>query len=98
MSESVAVLVTVSCVNSLIVRLVWAGKTGAVLISLTTTVKELVALRFWELTAPGLKSVTTVLKVLVLGPCASVGVQLMTPTAEMLALVTGPAAEVTDKV
>src|SRR5436190_23498240 len=58
----------------------------------TTTVKELVALRLGEPL-----SVTMVVNVLVLGPWASVGVQVMMPLAEMLALVTTPAALVTDK-
>ena len=91
MSESVAALVTVRVVSSLIVWLagVWVND-GALFTSLTMTVKVLVALRFGEPL-----SVTMMVKVLVLGPCASVGVQVMTPVAEMLALVTGPLALLT---
>ena len=90
-SESVAALVTASVVSSLIVWLagVWVND-GALFTSLTTTVKVLVALRFGEPL-----SVTTVVKVLVLGPWASVGVQVMTPLAEMVAWVTGPLALLT---
>src|SRR6266487_6193118 len=61
--------------------------------AVTTTMKELVALRFGE---PS--SVTIVTNVLVLGAWAWVGVQVITPLAETPALVTGPAAAVTDKV
>src|SRR5438309_4811676 len=98
MSASVAVLVMVKLVSSLIVTFVWAGSTGAVLSSLTTTVNELVALRFWALTASGLESVTMVVKMLVLGPWASVGVQVMMPLAEMLAFVTTPKSLLTIRV
>src|SRR5204863_196341 len=83
-SPSVAVLVTVSVVSSLIVRLVWPVSTGALFTSLTVTVKELVALR-----AGAPLSVTMVVNVFVLGPCASLGVQLITPLALMLAPVGG---------
>src|SRR6266404_3844583 len=51
MSESVAVLVTVSVVNSAIVRLVCAGRIGGGLTSLTVTVKLLVTLKDCWLTA-----------------------------------------------
>src|SRR5213596_2420349 len=71
-SPSVAVLVTVSVVSSLIVRLVWPVSSGAVFTSLTVTVKELVALR-----AGVPLSVTLVVNVFVLGTCASLGVQLI---------------------
>src|SRR5438874_1534063 len=93
-SGSLAVLVRVKVVSSLIV---WSAgvcrKVGALFTSLTTTVKELVALSGGEPL-----SVTVVVKVLVLGPCASVGVQVITPSAEMLALATVPSAAVTVRV
>ena len=75
-----AVLVTVSALSSLIVRAPGAGNTGALFTSLTVTVKVLVALNGGEPL-----SVTMVVNVLVLGPCASPGVQVMTPLASMLA-------------
>jgi hypothetical protein len=50
------------------------GNTGGLFTSLTTTVNTFVALRFDD---PS--SVTIVVNVLVLGPCASVGVQVITP-------------------
>src|SRR5580700_5377076 len=53
MSDWLAVLVTVSVVSSLIVRLVWAGRTGGLWTACTTTVKLLVALRFTALAACG---------------------------------------------
>src|SRR5436190_1496675 len=64
--------------------------TGTVFTSLTTTVKELVALKAGE---PS--SVTMVMNVFVLGPCASIGVQLITPVFDMLAFKTGPLAFLT---
>jgi len=74
------VFITVSSVSSLIVRVAWTGSTGALLTSSTTTVKLLVALR------AGLPlSVTTVVMVLVVGPCASLGVQAITPLESILA-------------
>ena len=98
MFESLAVLVIVSEFSGRIVRLIWAGSVGALLTSLTTTVKELVAKNCFVLKAAALLSITTVVKVLVLGPCASVGVQVMTPAPEMLAFVTWmPAALVTNR-
>ena len=61
-----------------------SGRTGGVLISFTTTVKELVAL------SGGVPlSETTVVNQFVLGPCASVGVQVMIPLVSM----TAPAAD-----
>src|SRR5207237_10648137 len=98
MSASVAVLVTVKLVSSLIVRFVCAGSTGAVLSSFQTRVNELLALRCSALTASGLESVTTVVKVLVLGPWASVGVQEIGRAACREGVVTAAAAVVTDKV
>src|SRR5580692_2153775 len=53
MSDSLAVLVTSSSVSSLIVKLVWAGRTGGLWTACTTTVKLLVALRFTALAAWG---------------------------------------------
>ena len=57
------------------------AKTGGLFDSVTTTIKVLVALSAGE---PS--SVTTVRKVLVLGPWASLGVQVMTPAAEIATL------------
>src|SRR5262245_14810627 len=73
-SASVAVTVTVNRLPSLIVRLAMAASTGALFTSLTVTVKLLVSLR---LGTP--LSVTRTVIVLVLGPCASLGVQLNRP-------------------
>src|SRR6266496_4190468 len=85
-SMSVAVLVTMSVANSLTVWLTMPGRVGALLTSLTVTVKELVALR-----AGVPLSVTLVVNTTPeLGPWASVGVQEMIPLALMTALV-GPA-------
>ena len=79
-SLSVAVLITVSVVRAEMVRSVCAGRIGALFTSLTVTVKLLVALK------GGVPlSVTTVLTVLVLGPCASVGVHVITPAVLMAA-------------
>src|SRR6185295_17121186 len=76
-SASVAVLVTVSVVNSLIVCVPGTVNTGAVFTSLTTTVKLLVTLR---LGVP--LSLTFTVMVFVDGPWASVGVQVSTPVTE----------------
>src|SRR5437867_11963704 len=73
-SASLAVLVTTRTLSSLIVWSAGTVSTGALFTSRTTTVKLLVALRGG---AP-LSVTRTVIK-LVLGPCASVGVQLSTP-------------------
>src|SRR5205814_6002824 len=73
-SASLAVLVTTRALSSLIVWSAGTVNTGALFTSRTTTVKLLVALRGG---AP-LSVRRTVIK-LVLGPCASVGVQLSTP-------------------
>src|SRR5437588_242379 len=98
MSASVAVLVTVNKDSSLKIGRASCRERGEMLGALTTMVNELVGLRFWALMASGLESVTMVIKVLVLGRWVSVGVQVMMPPVEMLALVTAPATEVTDKV
>ena len=66
---------------------------GVFVLVVTATVNELVALIAGEPL-----SVTIVTKVFVLGAWAGVGAQEMRPLAEMLALVTGPAALLTDKV
>src|SRR6185503_12552275 len=80
MSESVAALVTVNNVNSATVRFVCAGSTGALFTSVTTTVKLFVALR------DGVPlSLTIVVIAFVLGPCVSVGVQVMIPFASITA-------------
>src|SRR5437867_11296717 len=73
-SASLAVLVTTRALSSLIVWSAGTVSTGALFTSRTTTVKLLVALRGG---AP--LSVTRTVIRLVLGPCASVGVQLSTP-------------------
>src|SRR5664279_3519000 len=80
MSLSLAVFVTTTAVTPLIVRFVWLGNTGATFTSFTVTVKLFVALK--------LPSLTMVMNTFVLGPCASVGVQVITPFVLMLALVT----------
>src|ERR1035437_7859930 len=80
MSESLAVLVTTNSCWPTSSRAVWTGSTGGTLISLTTTSKVLIALRM------GVPlSQTKVVNVLVLGPCASVGVQLITPLPSIIA-------------
>src|SRR6266481_9941277 len=85
MSGSVAVLVTTRVLSALIVRLVCNGNTGGKLLtSLTVTVKELVALMGGE---PS--SVTTTVIVLTLGPCASLGVQLIAPVAGLIIMPPG---------
>src|SRR5580765_7008941 len=80
MSESVAVLVTVNNVNSAIVRFVCAESTGALFVSVTTTVKRFVALRGGDPL-----SVTTVVIRFVPGPWPSDGVHEMTPLASIIA-------------
>src|SRR2546421_4360905 len=72
----------VSSVSSLIVRLVCAGRTGALFTSVATTVKLFVALKGGDPL-----SVTLVVKTFVLGPWASVGVQVMIPSEEIVAFV-----------
>ena len=83
-SESVAVAVKLTVWPMKFVRLAIGASPGALFTSLTVTVKELVALR-----AGAPLSVTMVVNVFVLGPCASLGVQLITPLALMLAPVGG---------
>jgi hypothetical protein len=79
-SLSVAVFVTINVVNSATVVSACEGRIGAVFAGLTMTRKLLVALSGGE---PS--SVTTVVKVFVLGAWASVGVQLMMPADEIVA-------------
>src|SRR4051812_27475560 len=79
MSESVAVLVTSKVVPSAMVTSGWTGSTGAMFTSLTVTMKEFVALKEGEPL-----SVTTTVIVLVLGPWASVGVQVIAPEAGLM--------------
>ena len=79
-----AVLVTVSRVNSLTVLVGMTGRTGATFTSSTTTVKLLVALKAGEPL-----SITRVVRVLVPGAWAEVGVQVMTPLVEIAALAGG---------
>src|SRR5207248_10453870 len=64
----------------MMVRSLCGGRMGGLLISLTTTVKLFVVL-----SGGRPLSVTTVVIVLVLGPCASDGVQLITPFVLMVA-------------
>lgn len=79
-SESLPVLVTTNVASALIVRLTCAGSDGALFTSVTTTLKLLVALN------GGVPlSMTRVVMVFVLGPCASVGVQVITPELEIVA-------------
>jgi hypothetical protein len=81
MSESEAVFVTTNGVSAVTVRLGWAGSVGALFTSVTTTLKEFVALN------GGMPlSVTRVVKTFVPGPWLSVGVQVMIPLVEMVAL------------
>ena len=79
-SESVAVAVKLTVCPMKFVRFAIGASTGALFTSLTVTVKELVALK-----AGVPLSVTMVVNVFVLGPCASLGIQLITPLALMLA-------------
>src|SRR5438445_176389 len=79
MSGSVAVLVTTSVAGAVIVWSSCAGRTGGRLISLTTTMSVLDALTLGK-PSPGL-SVTTTVITFVLGPCASLGVQVSRPVA-----------------
>src|SRR5213593_2640890 len=76
-SASLAVFVTVSVLSSVTVWSVGTVSTGALFASVTTTVKLLVSL---DGGAP--LSVTRTVIRLVLGPWASVGVQLSTPVLE----------------
>src|SRR5437762_3336384 len=64
-----------------------AARTGALFTSLTTTLKDLVSLRGGE---PS--SVTRTVIVLVLGPCASPGVQLMAPLVGLIVMPPGGAS------
>src|SRR5439155_19170360 len=76
-SESVAEAFTLSAVCSAMVCVPGTRRIGAVFTSLTITWKLLVALM---LGVPSSK--TRTVTVLVLGPCASVGVQAMAPADE----------------
>ena len=67
-------------VNLLIVKLGWLGNTGGLFTSVTVTAKL-----FVELKGGNALSVTIVVSVFVLGPCASVGVQVMMPFVSILA-------------
>src|SRR5437899_6027246 len=64
------------------VRLAWTGKTGALFTSRTVTVNVFVSLKAGEPL-----STTRTVNVFVPGPCASEGVHVMTPAAEMAAAV-----------
>src|SRR5256885_16243903 len=77
-SASVATLVIVIVLPVKFVRSAMGANTGAVFTSLTTTVKLCVALKAG---APLSDTCTEI--VFVLGPCASVGVQVMTPLASI---------------
>ena len=73
-------LVTTNVASALIVRLPCAGSDGALFTSVTTTLKLFVALN------GGVPlSVTRVVIVFVPGPCASVGVHVITPELEIVA-------------
>ena len=84
-SRSVAVLVTTSAASPWIILYVSTVSTGARFSSLTTTVKLLVAL-----SAGVPLSVTLTVIVFVLGPCASVGVQVSSPVVGSTATPDGP--------
>src|SRR5438093_7533868 len=73
-SASVVELVTVNLLSAAAIRSLVADSAGALFASVTTTVKLLVSL---DCGAP--LSVTFTVIRLVLGPCASVGVQVSTP-------------------
>ena len=73
-------LVTTNVVVAVIVRLFCAGNVGALFTSVTTTVKLFVALR------GGVPlSVARVVIKFVPGPCASEGVHVITPDADIAA-------------
>src|SRR5205823_5317896 len=83
-SGSLAVAVTVMSVSSLLVRLLIGFSTGGEFTSLTTTVNVLASL------SGGVPlSVTRTVSMLVEGPCASVGVQVNAPLAELIAAPAG---------
>src|SRR5438477_484523 len=83
-SASVAVAFTLSDVCSLIVWSAGTVNTGARFTSLTITWNVLVTLR-----AGTPLSVTLTLTAFVLGPCASVGVQLIAPLAGLMVMPAG---------
>src|SRR5881394_1487746 len=83
-SASVAALVSTKVLSSSILWLVGTFNTGALLTSPTMTVKLLVALR-----AGTPLSVTFTVIRLVLGPCASVGVQVNTPVLVSMVIPAG---------
>ena len=85
MLGSLAVLVTVKAVSSLMVRLICTGNTGAMFASRTTTVKLFVAVNRGATRSYGLLLVTTVVIRFVLGLSAWLGVQVITPLLSMLA-------------
>ena len=80
MSKSVAEFVNVSVVPSLTVLLEMAASVGAPLASPTVMV---ITSKSFSAGEP--LSVTRTVKVFVLGPCASVGVQVNAPAVVMLA-------------
>src|SRR6266850_3738963 len=80
MSVSVAVFVTTIVTWLSTVRFDCTDRTGALFTSVTTTTKLLVALKDG---AP--LSATTVVITFVPGPCASLGVQVITPLVEIAA-------------
>src|SRR6266536_545222 len=80
MSGSLPALVTTNVASAAIVRSPCAGSDGALFTSVTTAVKLFVSLN------GGVPlSVTRVVIVFVLGPCASVGVHVITPEPEIVA-------------
>src|SRR6266852_6114632 len=86
MSASVAMAVNISRLPSFTVLSLMGAKTGALFTSLTMIVKLLVSLNGG---VPS--SVTRTVMMLVLGPCASLGVQVSTPVAESSVIPLGPA-------
>src|SRR5437867_8565453 len=80
MSESVAALVTMSVESWAMVASGSVARTGGLFTSVTTTMNWFVALNGGRPL-----SVATVTNALVLGPSASPGVQVMTPSASIVA-------------
>src|SRR5258708_6882492 len=89
MSASVAMAVKVSRLPSFTVLSLMGAKTGALFTSLTMMVKLLVSL-----SGRLPSSVTRTVMTLVLGPCASVGVQVRTPVTESSVIPLGAATRV----
>src|ERR1700685_2948531 len=84
MSASLAVLVTVSKLNSLTTLVPTAGSTGATLTSFTTTTKLLLASSTGLTASYGSLLLTTVVTTLVPGLWLCAGVQVIMPLVLML--------------